>query len=500
MRRRGRGVGARPAPEPSGEAPPGPASARSARTSPPRDTRAGLTAVAVRVGRWLRVVVIATCCWFSLLCPSAARAQGYQNNDYAIDLFTGPVLGAGRIVGMAGAYTAIATGIDGAMFNPAGYAERHESEIDWYEWELTGGISLGGLFHRNDFDNNGGRNELSSVDAMMLSGGMRLQFGDVGGGATIVLQNYTLSNGGRAYADVTFMNLRAGAAYSFFDGGLVAGVSVRNVIIDISETDSSESLVYFSGLGAELGALIRPAGARYRVGAAVRTPVDSKPQTEAAVEVSNGVRTAGGLVLPARVHVPWELAVGFAYQFGERRSNAPWRNTSALRSQLRRQIADGTYEPPDTYGGPPYPALSQHNPRAALRTAIDNDREAQRRYLRAQPRRYVLLSAEVLLFRPTHKGQGVNAFLRQSPERSGARMSYGARVGLESELLPNRLKLRGGSYLEPSRYQRNYYRPHVTGGMDVRLFDAWRWSVRGTATVDVAPRYYDWGLSLGLWY
>lgn len=453
-----------------------------------------------RVCHGLTVFVLAALGGFALLSSSPARAQqGYQDNDYAIDLFTGPVLGAGRIVGMAGAYTAIATGIDGAMFNPAGYAERHEAEIDWYEWELTGGISLGGLFHRNDFDNNG-HNELSSVDALMLSGGMRLQFGDVGGGATIVLQNYTLSNGGRAYADVTFMNLRAGAAYSFFDGGLITGVSVRNVIIDISESESSQSLVNFSGLGAEVGALIRPAGARYRVGAAVRTPVDSRPQTDAAVEVVDGVRTAGGLVLPARVHVPWELAVGFAYQFGERRSNVPWRNTSALRRQLRRQIADGTYVPPDPHGGPPYPPLSEHNPRAALRTAIENDREAERRYLRAQPRRYVLLSAEILLFGPTRKGQGVSAFLRQAPERSGARISYGARVGLESEVLQNRLKLRGGSYLEPSRYERHYYRPHVTAGMDVRLFDAWRWSVRGTATVDVAPRYYDWGLSVGLWY
>jgi hypothetical protein len=231
----------------------------------------------------------------------------------------------------------------------------------------------------------------------------------------------------------------------------------------------------------------------------VRTPIDSRPATDAEVEQADGVRRALGLVLPSRVHVPWEIAAGFAYQFGERRSNVPWRNTGALRRTLRKQIQDGTYVPPDTHGGPPYPSLPEGDPRAALRTAIENDRESERRYLRAQPRRYLLLSSEIILYGPTAKGQGVNAFLRQTPERSGARISYGVRVGFEGEVLQNRLKLRGGGYLEPSRYSRRYYRPHATAGFDVRLFDAWRWSVRATATVDVAPRYFDWGLSIGLW-
>jgi hypothetical protein len=62
------------------------------------------------------------------------------------------------------------------------------------------------------------------------------------------------------------------------------------------------------------------------------------------------------------------------------------------------------------------------------------------------------------------------------------------------------MKVRGGTYLEPSRFRRSFYRVHGTAGFDVRLFDIWRWSVRGTGTVDLAPRYFNWGIAFGLWW
>jgi hypothetical protein len=132
--------------------------------------------------------------------------------------------------------------------------------------------------------------------------------------------------------------------------------------------------------------------------------------------------------------------------------------------------------------------------------ALEHDREAERRFLRAQPRRYVLLSADVIVIGTTRHGQSVEAFLTQVPEVSGRKRSVGVRVGVESEVLSDRLIVRGGSYLEPSRTDRSYYRPHATLGADLRLFDLWGYSLRGTATFDLAPRYFDWGLALGLWY
>lgn len=434
------------------------------------------------------------------LCGFAQRAeaQGFQNN-YSIDLFTGPVVAGGRIRGMAGAYTAIASGIDGSVFNPAGYGERVESEINWWEWELTGSMSLGGILHNNDFDNNG-KDDLDSADAFSVGLGGRVQFGHVGSGLSAVSQIFTLKDSaGNAYADVVLNNLRGGAGYAFLDGGLVAGATLRGVMLQVDRaTGSQENLVSFFGLGAEFGLLIRPAHKRYRAGAVVRTPLDSRPTTEAKVEIIDGRRTAQNLVLPDRVHVPWEIDVGFAYQFGERRTNVPWRETTGIRKNLQHQLATGTYLPPPLYDGAAYPPLPD-DPKAALRQAIKNDREAERRLIRNQPRRYVLVSADLILYGKTNRGQGLTSFLTQEPETSGAKNSVGVRFGVESEILQNRMKVRGGTYLEPSRFQRSYYRPHGTMGFDVRLFDLWRWSFRGTATVDVAPRFFDWGAAIGIW-
>lgn len=443
---------------------------------------------------------------FWLLCalliatPNVVSAQRapIENNDYQIDLFTGPVVGPGRIVGMAGAYSAIATGIDGALWNPAGYAERAEHEIDWWEWELTGGVSLGGLFTRNDFDNNG-TSALAAADAIRVTLGGRLQLEHLGMGLTSVGQTYTLSDRQGTSAQVAIADTRIGGAYAFREGDLVIGMSLRGISLSVDDPMSSKTVVNFQGTGLEGGALYRPALRRYRIGAAFRSSVDSKPDPGGRQTMENGVMRAQGLILPSRVHVPWEAQFGFAYVIGEHRSNPLWRHTDEIERHLRRRIRSGTYVAPATFGGPAYPTLPD-DPRKALNVALANDREAERRYLRAQPRRYVLLSGDFIVYGATDQGQSVEAFLVQSQEASGRKPSYGVRIGAESELLNDRLKVRAGSYLEPSRTNRSYYRPHGTLGTDVRLFDAWQWAIRATFTLDLAPRYFDWGIGVGFWY
>lgn len=430
-----------------------------------------------------------------------ARAQDarpeFTNNDFSIDLVTGPLLGGGRIVGMAGAYSAIASGIDGAVFNPAGYAERYEKEIDWFAWDVTGGLWLGLVFKRNDFDNNGQASNNNGQTYQAMLGG-RLQFSYFGTGVNWLGRLYQLRDAQGREFDVTLQTIRTGAGYSFLNGGLVAGFTVSTYALEISGEGADEP-VRFNGYGGELGVLVRPARERYRLGFVARTPVSATLVNPEDADQTNGVRRALGLVLPNEVHVPWELSLGFAYQFGERRTNTPWRNTRQLRSDLLRQILDRTYEPPDTYGEAPYQKLPA-DPRKALDVAMATYREGERRFRRHQPRRYVLLSADLIAYGKTSNGHGIEAFLNQSPETSGQKVSYGARVGVESEVWPDRVKVRAGTYLEPSRFRRTYYRVHGTAGFDVRLFDIWRWSVRGTGTVDLAPRYFNWGIAFGLWW
>ncbi len=434
--------------------------------------------------------------WF--LATGAANAQTFRSNDYAIDLFTGPVLGSGRIVGMGGAYAAIATGIDGSLLNPAGFAERAEHEIDWWEWELTGGVWFGGLFSKNDFDNNGS-SALGASDTVTLSVGGRLQYAQVGFGVTAIGQVYSLQNEAEGTSTaVTFTNLRFGGGYDFVRGDLVVGLSARFLAFDLEGSGPESTNIAFSGLGAEVGAIYRPGLRRYRVGAVFRTPIESKPETDGE-RTGDGVLRADRFVLPARVHAPWETVLGFAYQFGPRRNNVVWRHTKDIKRHLKRRIETDTYVAPGTYGGPYYPELPK-DPTKALQVAIENDRESERRYLATQPRKYALLSVDLLLFGPTRDGQSVEAFLVQRREPSGRKVSVGVRAGTEAEVVSNRLKFRLGSYLEPARTASGSYRLHGTFGSDVRLFAVWGSSIRATVTTDLAKRYFDWGVGVGLWY
>jgi hypothetical protein len=430
--------------------------------------------------------------------PGAAQAQ-LTSNKYNIDLFTSPVLGPGRIVGMGGAHVAIATGIDGAAYNPAGYAERAEKEIDFFAFDITGGIWFSGFFRNNDFDNNRNKS-ISSADTVQLTLGTRMQFANLGMGSSGLLRVYALKDStGKATSDVALLTVRAGGGYAFLDGGLVVGASMVFTAFDLSKSDKNRSLITFQGYGAEAGVLLRPKRERYRIGAVVRTPIDSKAKNNSATYDDDGLKRAEGFVVPSGVHVPWEIDIGFAYQFGERRTNIPWRNTSTLARELREQIASGSYQPPPTYGEVPYPPLPA-DVEKAVEAAVENYREGERRYRRHQPRRYILLAADLLIYGKTPRGQSLSGFLRQTPEASGDHVAYSVRIGAESEIWQDRMKVRLGTYLEPSRVSWKYYRPHGTLGLEARLFDFWGWSARATATIDGAYKYFNWGFSVGLWW
>jgi hypothetical protein len=438
----------------------------------------------------------------STLLAGVASAQ-LKTNDYNIDLFTGPVLGPGRIVGMGGAHVAIASGIDGAAYNPAGYAERVEKEVRFVAFDITGGIWLGGLFRNNDFENNGGK-ALKNADTIQALLGLRFQIAQFGIGTTALGRVYTLKDSaGRGISDLAVLTMRVGAGYAFLDGDLVIGGGMVLTGLNLSKGNSnalgSFSGLGFRGFGVEVGALVRPANERYRAGVVFRSPIETEPRHKDAERGDDGLWRIGELVLPTAAYVPWEFALGFAYQFGERRANVPWRNTRELESELRRQLARGSYQPPPDFGEEPYPALPRDSEKA-VEAALENYREGERRLRRHQPRRYVLLAADLWIYGTTPNGQAMSAFILQSPQKSGDRLSFGARLGAESEVWQDRMKVRLGTYLEPSRIDRKFYRPHATFGVEARLFDFWYWSARGTATIDVAPRYFNWGLALGLWW
>ena len=103
----------------------------------------------------------------------------------------------------------------------------------------------------------------------------------------------------------------------------------------------------------------------------------------------------------------------------------------------------------------------------------------------------------------------VERFLEQDPAHaytSGDDVTVQIRVGVETEPWPHRLKVRGGSYLEPSRIEGGAYRLHGTLGFDFRVF-TWDlfglmdpFDFRAGLTGDIARGYFDWGIGIGFWH
>jgi hypothetical protein len=122
------------------------------------------------------------------------------------------------------------------------------------------------------------------------------------------------------------------------------------------------------------------------------------------------------------------------------------------------------------------------------------------------PREKILILASVLVTGASTNAIALEDFFDQVHEAYGDVATASPRVGIEAEPIPNYLKGRIGSYLEPSRFDGIAARQHFTTGFDVKLF-RWEgfglfpgqvWRISGVA--DLAPRYTDWGLSVGAWH
>ena len=83
----------------------------------------------------------------------------------------------------------------------------------------------------------------------------------------------------------------------------------------------------------------------------------------------------------------------------------------------------------------------------------------------------------------------MESFLSQTVNRSGQDLVFSPRLGAESEIIPHWLRVRAGTYLEPTRFETSTPRAHYTGGFDVRAF---KWNVFG-----LWPDDYLWRVGVG---
>jgi hypothetical protein len=214
------------------------------------------------------------------------------------------------------------------------------------------------------------------------------------------------------------------------------------------------------------------------------------------------------------------LNLGFAFQFG-RPFNPTWRTSqdivekellhlrlaeieiqsrrdrelSAIVDPAERKIAEARYE-------------QELNRNAQLVDAVmTRARGQQQRELAYMDRFYVLVTSSLTVTGPIDNGVGMESYVNQNVVRSGVETSFSPHFAVESEAIPDWLKLRSGFYIEPARSTGSSPRGHATFGADIRtvnfdVFGVWPADyIWGLGTfADIAPRYVTWGVSLIGWY
>ncbi len=446
--------------------------------------------------------------------PQSSRLNTSQ---YALDLFSGPVVSSSRVSALAGAYAGLAEGVEGSSVNPAAPVQRAPWSHSWFDYDLSLGIFLPGSFGGNDFDNNGSV-DFEYNDFLFLNGGVNLQFGKTGIGVFIDSRIYELGlnddkrlEDGSQYVNVSLNSMHYQIAHAFWDGQLMLGLGFRGVTFKIGARLTEAELVQktplfsMAGYSIQIGGLWAPWNLPVRLGGCWRQKTESKVEAISG-ESSDGNNVFAGIFLPQKVVVPWEAEIGIAWELGSRKLNPqwidPWKYMQSLSSEVEAARANRKQK-----GIPENQEKLIRKKEEEEIQSIEDDLLNRRRleYGRFRKDRY-LVSASLLIAGTVKDGVGIESFFRKTVDRSGEKISYTPRIGVELEPFPNVIQLRAGSYWEPSRYSYWRSRIHATAGFDLRVFSfdllglyekGTSWAVGGM--VDLARRYSSLGFRFGIW-
>jgi hypothetical protein len=480
--------------------------------------------------------VVGALAWSSVAAaagPIGANGTPVKTSDYALDLFQGPIFAGTRVTGLGGAYVAISEDVDGDLQNPAAPGVRPFFSYTHFDYWLGFGLTFPATLQNVDFFNSGSKTHItnSPESFVFFTPSVNLQFGDLGVGVSLETQQYALSapdDGGETAraVRVTIPTTHLQFAYGFLHNQWVAGVGARFVSMSVKGPDREHAAFKSTGSGLELGMVWKPENRPLRLGISYRTPIRTNAQfKEGLLPNSDGdivvPTSAGTAYLPKAVAFPWDINFGFAVQFGGRPFNPPWRTNAALverdavvhrlrtldrAEEQRQELADATTDE----------ARARITNRFAREQAAD-DLELERslndakwrieRDLAKMNRFYVQVAASMLVSGPVEDAVGVESLMTQTVNRSGEKTVISPRLGVESGVIPDYLKLRVGTYLEPTRFEGSTSRAHLTGGLDVKLLVwnvfglwpddyMWRLGLGG----DLAHRYSTWGITIAGWY
>lgn len=454
-----------------------------------------------------------------------------RTNDYNVEVFQGPVLAPLRVTGLAGAYAAYAEGVDGIASNAAAPAVRFTHSVDSFDWDASFGIAFPATFRHTDFDNDGNTGFVYE-DFVFYTLGAMFQWGPVGAGALGDTQRYQITPRSASYNESSStLNLRridATMGWALLDHQLMFGAGARAAWLDIRTSTASlnaDSQVSMVGVAPQFGMLLRPDFQPWRLGLTYRAQVRGDVGDPNAGPIDpDGVRRAAGLAVPASIYVPWEILAGFALQLGPRPLNPRWINPDKQERSARSRVAatrrsrasardrelEAIRDPRARQQRAALIETEEAYLRAEEDTMLERLEDQMREERRARfwnwPRQHILVVAEALVTGPTPNAVSLESFLSQTEKRAGQAATVTPRLGIEAEPVVEHVKTRIGTYIEPSRFRGRTHRQHFTFGFDVRLFEFAGWGplapthLRLSGMADLAPRYENFGASLGAWY
>jgi len=400
-----------------------------------------------------------------------AEAQQAQSDSSSVDTTRGPLTGSTRRIGLGGAFVALADDSEGVAINPASVALR--LPWSWSTWDYGFGVdfSIGSWLPKNDFyneDSGGG----SKSTALFGSIAAVLYGGHFGAGFAAEAQRNAASRPdqdqgiSRSFA-ANFGLVHTNVGYGFLDNQLLIGAGARFVGMSFDRLSGGSGLST-AGVGLETGVVVKPAAAQYRVAASYKSPINARTSSTESGETT--------------VHVPWELALGYVHQWGPRILNP--------RFVSSREVA-----------------RQRHPDREPTKQDIEAAEHELFESYERQQRWYLLLSTELVIAEGDGERRGIDRIWTSRSDVSSDRPIVFPRVGVESEVVPHILRLRGGSYYEPERVGVKPTRIHGTGGFDVRLFE---WDVFGlvkpfdwwqlSVAADAARAYLNTSFSIGFWH
>jgi len=379
---------------------------------------------------------------------NAAANPAIVDRNYGIDLYEGVALGNSATVAMGGASAANAFGTSGTLVNPSAPAVRRTTDTDRWSWDyhldyLNASLS-------KDYDNNGVVSDRSGLAAFTAGLGGRWQ--NWGAAVTASAQNAPIADamvavaGGTYTMSATTLRLKVAVAKWFPQIDTAIGVAANTGQLTVQADCSGPTcnLFQLSGEGLEAGATWIPRMQDFRIGAALASRVIGGNVTTQNCDPNN----CAGYILPDEVVSGWRLVAGGAYRWAPERWN---------------QLVGGTF----------------------------------------RDERSVTVVSDIVVTGSAPHGYGLEAFGQHELQRSGKNVDYSLRGGVEYEWLPGRLRVRGGSYWEPGRFEGVGGRLHGTFGIEVRVLEFHAWGRRRgriTLTGDVADRYQNLGISIGFWH